>query len=148
MPLASRLALLLLLWLPGCASAPDPDAEADVKAALESFYGAMKQGDASAAMTLVAPDAVFVESGRLETRDEYEQNHLPADIAFEKQVNGRRGPMQVRIEGDVAWVIATTDFQGVFDGSPVDFVSAQLAVLSRVDQRWLIRSVHWSSQRR
>jgi hypothetical protein len=38
---------------------------------LESFYSAMKAGDATKAMTFIAPDAVFVESGRLETRAEY-----------------------------------------------------------------------------
>ena len=109
----------------------------------------MKKGDAAAAMAPIAPDAVFVESGRLETRAEYESNHLPADIAFEKQVDGTRSPWQVTIEGDTAWVIATTDYVGTFDDRPVDFVSAQLAVLSLGDDgRWLIRAVHWSSMRR
>jgi ketosteroid isomerase-like protein len=57
--------------------------------------------------------------------------------------------MQVTIDGNTAWVIATTEYQGVFDGGPVDFISAQLAVLTRgADKRWLIRSVHWSSRRR
>jgi len=145
MTIARRLAILSLLWLPACASKP---ADAEVSTALESFYGAMKRGDTAAAMARIAPDAVFIESGRLETRAEYEKNHLPADIAFEKQVTGRRGPLQVTVNGDTAWVIATTDFQGTFDGGPVDFLSTQLAVLTRQDGAWLIRSVHWSSRRR
>ena len=37
-------------------------------------------------MSVIAPDAMFVESGKLETRAEYEMNHLPVDIDFEKQV--------------------------------------------------------------
>ena len=145
MTIARRLAILSVLWLSGCASQP-PDAE--VGTALESFYGAMKQGDTAAAMARIAPGAVFIESGRLETRAEYEKNHLPADIAFEKQVTGRRGPLHVTVNGDTAWVIATTEYEGTFDGSPVDFVSSQLAVLTRQDGAWLIRSVHWSSRRR
>lgn len=140
-----RLAILSLLWLPGCASAPTAT---DAMAALDAFYGAMKRGDAAAAMTQVAPDAVFVESGRLETRAEYEMNHLPADIAFEKQVTGRRDSPRVTIDGNTAWVIAMTDYEGTFDGSPVSFVSAQLAILTQQDGRWLIRSIHWSSMRR
>ena len=108
----------------------------------------MKAGDAPRAMTFIAPDAVFVESGQLETRSEYEMNHLPADIGFEKQVTGKRGQWQVKTEGDAAWAIVTTEYDGTFDGDPVNFVSAQLAVLSRADDRWQIRSIHWSSRRR
>lgn len=142
------LALLFLLWLPGCAQGPSPDDEAEVIAAVESFYGAMKRGDVPGAMALIAPDAQFVESGGLETRDEYEKNHLPADIGFEKQVTGTRNPWSVTLSGDTAWAIATTEYDGTFDGSPVNFVSAQLAVLTRDDGSWLIRSIHWSSRRR
>ena len=108
----------------------------------------MKSGDAAAAMRLVAPDAVFLESGGLETRAEYETNHLPADIKFESQVTGKRGPMTVTFQGDTAWVIATTDYEGTFDGNPVSFISAQLAVLSRDASDWRIRTIHWSSRRR
>jgi ketosteroid isomerase-like protein len=135
----------MLLWLPACASAPS---EQDVTAVLESFYGAMKTGDTAAAMRLIAPDAVFLESGGLETRDQYEKNHLPSDIEFERQVTGKRGPIQVKFEGDAAWAIATTEFQGTFNGRGVDFVSVQLAVLTRDSGNWLIRSIHWSSRPR
>ena len=114
---------------------------------MESFYSAVKRGDAMAAMSHIAEDAVFLESGRLETRAEYEANHLPADIAFEKQVDGRRGPWRVTIDRNTAWAIATTEYNGTFDGSPVNFISAQLAVLTQLDGRWLIRSIHWSSRR-
>ena len=115
---------------------------------MESFYGAMKTGDTAAAMQHIAADAVFVESGQLETRSEYEKNHLPADIQFERQVSGKRSPWQVTFEDGTAWGIATTEYDGTFEGSPVNFVSAQLAVLTRQDGAWRIRSIHWSSRRR
>jgi ketosteroid isomerase-like protein len=143
-----RILALALFSLPACAAPAGPEVEREVTSTLESFYSAMKAGDATKAMTFIAPDAVFVESGRLETRAEYEKNHLPNDINFEKQVTGKRGQWQVKSEADTAWAIATTDFDGTFDGSPVSFISAQLAVLTRQDGRWLIRSVHWSSRRR
>ena len=142
-----RLLFMALFSLPGCSAPAGPEVESEVISTLESFYSAMKVGDATKAMTLIAPDALFVESGRLETRAEYEKNHLPNDIAFEKQVTGKRGQWQVKTQADTAWAIATTDFDGTFEGSPVRFVSAQLAVLTRQDGRWLIRSVHWSSLR-
>ena len=122
--------------------------EDEVVAPLQAFYAAMKTGDTAAAMAQIAPDAVFVESGKLETRSEYETNHLPADIDFEKQITGKRSPWQVKTQGDTAWVIATTEYDGTVDGAPLNFVSAQLAVLTRDSGAWKIRSIHWSSRRR
>ena len=134
-----------VLLLPACTAAPPPN-PAEVTAAVESFYAAIKKGDAAAAMSLIAPDAVFVESGKLETRADDESNHLPADIEFESQVNGKRRPMQVTFNGDTAWVIALTEYAGTFEGDPVDFISAQLVVLTRDAGTWRIRSIHWSSR--
>ena len=130
-----------------CGESQKPHDEAEVTSVLESFYTAMGNADSAGAMRLIAPDAMFVESGRLETRAQYEENHLPNDIQFEKQVHGKRGPMRVTFQGDTAWVIVTTEYDGKFDGDPVSFVSAQLAVLTRDTGSWLIRSIHWSSRR-
>jgi ketosteroid isomerase-like protein len=127
-------------------STSKPTDEADVKAAIESFYAAVKKGDAKAAMAMIAPDGVFVESGRLETRQQYEENHLPLDIDFEKQITGTRSPWRITINGDTAWGIASTAYNGPVDGRDLNFVSTQLAVLTRgEDGKWTIRSIHWSS---
>jgi len=139
--------IAIVVSLAACAPSPAPPTEAEVTAVLESFYGAMKKGDPAAAMSVIAPDAVFLESGKLETRAEYEMNHLPADIEFESQVTGKRSPWRVTFDGNTAWVIATTEYDGTFNGTPVSFVSGQLAVLTRDSGNWLIRSIHWSSRR-
>lgn len=129
-----------------CQSTGNEDAA--ITKTLESFYGAMKTGDKAAAMAQIAPDAVFLESGRLETRAQYEESHLPADIDFEKVVAGKRGPLKITQEGNTAWVIAMTEYDGEFEGEPVAFTSAQLMVLTKQDGNWRIRSIHWSSKRR
>ena len=140
-------ATLATLCLSACGQ-PTAETQAEVRNTLEAFYAAMKNADNARAMSHIAEDAVFVESGRLETRDEYEKNHLPADISFEKQVSGKRGEWKITIEDNTAWAIATTEYDGIFDGAPVAFTSAQLAVLSRDADAWRIRSIHWSSRRR
>ena len=144
-----RFALVCVLAVALSACAPKRSTatdEADVQAAIESFYAAMKRGDPKAAMAMIAPDAMFVESGRIETRQQYEESHLPADINFEKQMTGKRSPWQITINGDTAWGIASTEYQGTFDGRDLAFVSRQLAVVTRSeDGKWLIRSIHWSS---
>ena len=139
--------VVVLSGLSAACGAP-PAREDEVVAPLQAFYAAMKTGDKAAAMAQIAPDAVFVESGKLETRAEYESSHLPADIDFEKQITGKRSPWQVKAQGDTAWVIATTEYDGTVDGAPLNFVSAQLAVLTRDSGAWKIRSIHWSSRRR
>jgi len=138
--------LMPFVALAGCAKSTDDDVAA-VRTTLESFYAAMKNAENATAMALIAPDAVFVEGGRLETRDQYEKNHLPSDISFEKQVQGKRGTWDIKIKDDTAWAITTTDYDGIFDGAPVSFTSAQLAVLTRDAGKWMIRSIHWSSRR-
>lgn len=115
---------------------------------VDAFYGGMKKADKAAVMSTLAPDALFVESGTLETRAEYEANHLPADIEFESQVTGTRGPVKVTFHDNTAWMVATSEYRGTFNGNPVNFASAQLMVLARDDSGpWLIRSAHWSSRR-
>jgi ketosteroid isomerase-like protein len=120
--------------------------EAEVAAVLESFYAAIKKGDAAAAMSVIAPDAMFVESGTLETRAEYEKNHLPLDIDFERQITGKRGPLRITFAGDTAWIIATTEYDGKIEGGYVSFASSQLMVLTKDADAWKIRSIHWSSR--
>ncbi len=135
--------LLCPAWLAG-----QGDDRAGATATFEAFYGAMKKGDAAAVMQAVAPDAIFLESGRQETRAEYASGHLPADIEFERAVNGKRGPLTVNVVGEAAWISAMTEYEGTFKGKPVNFVLAQLMVLTRTGGRWQIRSVHWSSRQR
>ena len=136
----------LVLAVPACASNVATHTDAEVTAVFDSFYGAVKRGDAAAAMSVIAPDAMFVESGTLETRAQYEKNHLPLDIDFERQITGKRGPLQITFAGDTAWVIATTEYDGKVDGGQVSFASSQLMVLTKDADSWKIRSIHWSSR--
>jgi ketosteroid isomerase-like protein len=112
-------------------------------AVVDAFYGAITAGDASAAMRLIAPDAVFVESGKIETRVQYEENHLPADIEFESNVKAMRGPLRVTFDGrDTAWVISSAEYD---EGNPEKYINTQLMVLTRDTGDWRIRTISWSS---
>jgi ketosteroid isomerase-like protein len=126
--------------LPACA--PASPKESDVLAVVDTFYGAIKSGNKDAAMMLIAPDAVFVESGKIETRAQYEANHLPADIEFERQTKGSRGPARVTFDGNTAWVISTAEYD---EGNPEKYINTQLMVLSHDTGDWRIRTISWSS---
>jgi ketosteroid isomerase-like protein len=122
--------------------------EADVKAAIESFYAAMKKADPKAAMAMIAPDAMFVESGRSRLDSSTKRATSPADIDFEKQITGKRSPWRITVNGDTAWGNRVDRIPGDGRWQRRAFVSRQLAVVTRgEDGNWLIRSIHWSSMR-
>ncbi len=137
-----------LLEGPIAAQSPSADSVA-ATAVVSAFHAALKGGNAIEAMRLLAADAVLLEAGGIETRAEYEKNHLPADIEFEKVVTTTRMPYRVTVAGDAAWAITTSEFKGTFQNRPVDSVGVELMVLSRDPSAgWRIRSIHWSGRAR
>ena len=77
-------------------------------------------------MTLLAADAVILESGATETRDEDEKHHLAEDFAFSRAVTVTNSTPAVHIEGTVAWVSSTSRVTGAFSGREVDGAGAEL----------------------
>jgi uncharacterized protein (TIGR02246 family) len=126
-----------------------PGDSAAVAAVVVKFHAALAAGDSAAALALLADDATILESGGVETRAEYRSHHLQSDIRYEQAVKIDRGPIHVRIHGDVAWTAATSAAQGEMSGRPVNSRSAELMVLVRSPGGvWTISAIHWSSQRR
>jgi ketosteroid isomerase-like protein len=119
-----------------------------VASVVRQFHHALARGDSGAALALLADDAVVLEAGSIETRAEYEQHHLPADIRFVQAVPSKQGAARVVVVGDVAWTTSTSETTGTFEGRPVNSVGAELIVLSRTTRGWQIRAIHWSSRRR
>jgi ketosteroid isomerase-like protein len=113
---------------------------------VERYHRALREGDSVAALAQLAEDAVIVESGRIESRQEYRSHHLPADIAFARAVKGTRSPVRVSIQSDVAWTTATSTTQGKLRGRPVNSAGAELMILTRSKDGWKIRAIHWSSR--
>ena len=123
------------------------DSIAVVKAVNE-FQTALSTGDSAKALSLLAPDAVILESGGMETRSEYRTAHLREDIKFAKAVKSKRSSLRVRTEGPVAWTFGTSTAQGEFSGRAVNSMGAESMVLTKHAGGWRIRSIHWSSRNR
>jgi len=120
----------------------------DVARTVAVYHAALQRGDSIAALALLAPDAVILESGGVESRAEYRSHHLPADIAFAQALPGTRSPFAVKVRGDVAWAWSTSVTQGEFRGRQVNSAGAELMVLERTDAGWRITAIHWSSRQR
>ncbi|MDD2467360.1 MAG: nuclear transport factor 2 family protein [Desulfobulbus sp.] len=125
--------------------------EADTTAVAQtvrSFHEALAAGDSNAVSRLLAPDAIILESGAIETRKEYLSHHLSGDIEFAQAVSTRRGEIQVKVSGDVAWASSTSEIQGNFRKRAINLTGAELMVLSRTADGWAIRATHWSTRTR
>ena len=131
----------------GVSSAATADSMA-VASTVTAYHRALSTGDSTAALALLATDAVILESGGVESRDEYRSHHLPADMQFAQAVPGQHTPVRVRVVGDVAWAWSTSTTQGEFRGRQVNSVGAELMVLHRVKGTWKIAAIHWSSRAR
>jgi ketosteroid isomerase-like protein len=135
-------------WLTAAvnASAQQPDSEAlAAQAVVRSFHDALRRGDAQAAQVLLAADAVILEGGHMESREEYLKHHLSADIEFAKAVPSRTTRSEATVSGQTAWVRSATSSQGKFRNSTVNLSGVELVVLTRTSAGWEIRAVHWSS---
>lgn len=130
---------------PTTAHAQTADQKA-VAATVQSYHDALARGDSAGAMRLLAPDALILESGGLETRADYQGHHLPGDIAFARAVPSQRAAPSVVVAGDVAWVVGTSKTTGTYRERAINSAGAELMVLSRTADGWRIRAIHWSSR--
>ena len=115
---------------------------------VRQFHDALVRGDSAAALALLAEDAIVLEAGTIETRAEYQQHHLPADIRFAQAVPSARGSARVVVTGDLAWITSSSGATGTFEDRPINSAGAELMVLSRTAVGWRIRAIHWSSRGR
>lgn len=136
-----------MLGAAGSAQAQESDSAA-VAAVIERYHDALATGDSSLALALLADDVVVLESGGVETREEYRSHHLPADIQFARAVPSTREAPRVVTRGDVAWASSTSRTRGEFRGRAIDSAGAELMVLVRAADGWRITAIHWSSRSR
>lgn len=144
--LLSALAFLLIAQFPPAAAATS--VEDAVRDTIERFHAALAAGDSDAAMALLSTDVLVLESGEIETRAEYRRNHLAADIEFAQAMKTERKPVRITIHGDTAWASARSSASGRFRERDLNVHGAELMVLSREQDGWRIRAIHWSSRSR
>jgi len=150
--LPTAVAGLLITLMTSAAAGPRPSPEtspdsAAILATVAAFHSALAAGDSVGALALLAPDAIILEAGELESRAEYTAHHLGADMEFARAVPSVRVTTRVRQEGAIAWVAAISTTRGTFRDRPIASQGAELMVLGRTVAGWRIRAIHWSSRR-
>ena len=114
---------------------------------VDAFHRALATGDTARVRTVLGREVRVLESGGLETREEYLSHHLPGDMEFAATVARERGPVEVTVVGDVAWAVSSSRSTGSFRGSEIDSQGVELMVLAREGGAWTIQAIHWSSRR-
>jgi ketosteroid isomerase-like protein len=142
-----HLTLLAMVFAASPLAAQGSDST-DVATTVRAYHTALATGDSLAALRLLAPDAVILESGGVESRAEYRSHHLSADIEFASAVPSVRGEIAVTVAGDIAWASSTSTTEGMMGERRIKSSGAELMVLSRTAEGWRIRAIHWSSRNR
>ena len=108
---------------------------------------AITAGDVDMLKALIATDVLIFESGGVESSlAEYEDHHMPADIAFMKNMSSEVISRRVIEAGDSAIVLTQSRISGVYKEKEVDLSSTETLVLEEKDGQWKIVHIHWSSR--
>jgi mono/diheme cytochrome c family protein/ketosteroid isomerase-like protein len=124
-----------------------PKAEPAAEAVAEAFHAALKKGDRTAALALLAPDVTISEGGETQTREQYASGHLNDDIAFLKTAQIKPVSMGSMPMGGTAMVGSRSEIRAMHDGKPVALLSTEMLTLRKAPSGWLITKVEWTSDK-
>ncbi|WP_208598029.1 MULTISPECIES: nuclear transport factor 2 family protein [Pseudomonadota] len=147
--LVSRGALFAVcLSVSTAAIAQQPDREG-AAAVLSSYKSAVEQLDITGVEKLFAPDAVVIESGKVEGNfDAYRDHHLGPELKEFKSFTFGDYKADIKMEGPVAIATETYTYRIVLkSGETVDRLGVATSVLKWNGQAWQIVTTHSSSRK-
>ena len=123
------------------------DADHPAVVAAAQLGDAIAAGDVDTLKALIAPDVLIFESGGVESSlAEYEGHHMPADIAFMKNMSSEVISRSVIEAGNLAIVLTQSRISGVYKEKEVDLSSTETLVMRNMGGQWKIIHIHWSSR--
>ncbi len=149
--------LFLMLMIPALSAAQPADNSAldneQLKAnrdeavqVLNDFRTAIINNDSESASNLLTDDARILESGGIETKEEYLSHHFHSDGKFLSAMERHQMSQKVTSDGNTAWISTVTHMSGTYNERNIDISSAELAVVVKTEEGWKISAVHWSSR--
>ncbi len=119
---------------------------AAIRGTVEAFKQALRSGNTEAALAQLHPEVRVFEAGHAETRTEYAEGHLAADMAFLQAVESATTEDRVDLGGDMALYESQYTSKGEFRGREIDSHGTETMVLVRSGDGWKILHIHWSSR--
>lgn len=130
------------------AAAQKPDREG-AAAVLSSYKSAVERLDITGVEKLFAPDAVIIESGKVEGNfDAYRDHHLGPELKEFKSFTFGDYKADIKLEGPVAIATETYTYRIVLkSGEALDRLGVATSVLKWNGQAWQIVTTHSSSRK-
>lgn len=148
-----RNSILILLFAATGLSAQDKDHEKHIHTdkeklvqVLDNFRTAIINNDSEKASTLLTEDARILESGGIETKEEYFSHHFHSDGKFLSAMKREVKTQKVTSSENTAWISTIIQMSGTYNDRDISINSAELAVLVKTGDGWKISAVHWSSR--
>lgn len=142
--------LLVGALLPGPAAraqASRTDSAAAV-ATVAQFHAALSAADSARAVALLSEDVMILESGAIQTRNDYLSHHLGADMKASAGSKAQRSIVRVSMAGGSVIIVSKSISPPTGAEGNTGSEMAELMVVSKSATGWQIRAVHWSSRRR
>lgn len=141
-------AVAAILSFSGASFAQQPDREG-AAAALSSYKSAIEHLDITGVEKLFAPDAVVIESGKVEGNfTAYRDHHLGPELKEFKSFSFGDYKADIDVEGNVAIATETYTYRIVLkSGEAIDRLGVATSVLKWNGQSWQILTTHSSSRK-
>ena len=124
-----------------------PKAVPAAEAVATAFHAALKNGDRSKVLDLLAPDVAISEGGETQDRATYAAGHLGEDIAFLKNATVHPQFIGSMPMGNTAMVASRSEIHAASKGKPLTLLSTEVLTLKQGAQGWRITRVEWTSER-
>lgn len=136
------------LTVSAAAIAQQPDREG-AAAVLSSYKSAVERLDITGVEKLFAPDAVVIESGKVEGNfNAYRDHHLGPELKEFKSFTFGDYKADIKLEGSVAIATETYTYRIVLkSGEALDRLGVATSVLKWNGQAWQIVTTHSSSRK-
>lgn len=131
------------------ATPPSPDAQR-VRNTIVALFAAAERNDLAALDTLYAGDSLLVIEGAGINRgwSDYRDHHLAPELKEFKNFKYRPFEIEVRVSGDIAWVIYRYALSADMAERKADVVGRGTAILERRDAKWVVRLTQTASRNR
>ncbi|MDZ7715164.1 MAG: nuclear transport factor 2 family protein [Balneolaceae bacterium] len=113
---------------------------------IDNFRMAIINNNAEKASSLLTDDARILETGGIETKEEYLSHHFHSDGKFLSAMERELKTQKVTSSAKTAWISTVSKMSGTYNDQDISIDSAELAVLVKTKDGWKISAVHWSSR--
>ncbi len=124
-----------------------PDAATSAVNQVDAFSKALASANFDRVKSLLAPEAIILESGGVErSRDEYLDHHAKADASFLSGAHVSVLSRTARVDGNLAWVATESEIHTSKGNKPLTLLSTETMILDKSSGDWQIVHIHWSSR--